>query len=221
MSITNSERNGCKDVFHAFLVKNAIYESYLEIPCLKLETSKPKQLISFSKAVGGNQVDSWIHFYEDDVAFERIWNNPKKYLPILKRFSGVITLDFSIYRDMPLVMQYWNVYRSRAIGHWLQENGISVIPNVRFGDDRTFNVACAGIKEHTTIAIGSHGCLKRVVDREFFVNGLKFIINELQPTTIVIYGAAPDKIFSQYRDMGIEIIQFDSEFMKSRKKVSI
>ena len=34
MSSINSTRSGCKDVFHAFLVKNATYGGNLEIPCL-------------------------------------------------------------------------------------------------------------------------------------------------------------------------------------------
>ena len=37
MSRKNGTRSGCKDVFHAFLVKNATYDSPLEIPCLKTE----------------------------------------------------------------------------------------------------------------------------------------------------------------------------------------
>ncbi len=62
------------------------------------------------------------------VAFERIWTTPNKYLPIIKKFRGVITPDFSVYRDMPLVMQQWNIYRSRAIGHWLQEKRCNGYP---------------------------------------------------------------------------------------------
>ena len=79
------------------------------------------------------------HFFEDDYLFERLWRNPKIYLPILKQYNGVILPDFSLYRDMPLVMQLWNIYRSRAIGCWLQSNGIKVIPDVRFGDERTYH----------------------------------------------------------------------------------
>ena len=41
MSEMNSTRNGCRDVFHAFLVKNATYDSNLEIPCLAREVQKP------------------------------------------------------------------------------------------------------------------------------------------------------------------------------------
>ena len=118
MSKNNSTRNGCKDVFHAFLVKNANYDSSLEIPCLKNEFRTPQKLITFSKAIRSTEYDAWVHFYEDDTSFERLWNRPNTYLPILKKFKGVISPDFSVYRDMPLVMQQWNIYRCRALGHW-------------------------------------------------------------------------------------------------------
>ena len=220
MSRKNGTRSGCKDVFHAFLVKNATYDSPLEIPRLKTEMRKPQKLIAFSKAVRGTEYDAWVHFYEDDAAFERLWNRPNTYFPILKKFKGVISPDFSVYRDMPLVMQQWNVYRSRAIGHWLQENGIPVIPNIRFGDDRTFELSCAGINKHGVIAVGSHGCIRLLSERKYFISGLKYVVDTLEPKTIVVYGATPDEVFAQYKEMGIEILQFDSDFMQSRKAVS-
>lgn len=219
MSKENGTRGGCKDVFRAFLVKNATYEGQLEIPCLKKEFLKPSRLISFSKAIRSNDHEAWIHFYEDDVVFERIWNSPNKYLPIVKKFKGVITPDFSVYRDMPLVMQQWNIYRSRAIGHWLQENNVAVIPNIRFGDERTYRVACYGIQKCGTVAVGTHGCIKGVIDRNYFTEGLEYIIGKLQPSTLIVYGAAPNKIFEKYRQEGIEVLQFDSDFMKSRRAV--
>lgn len=161
-----------------------------------------------------------VHFYEDDTAFERLWNRPNTYLPILKKFKGVISPDFSVYRDMPLVMQQWNIYRSRAIGHWLQENGIPVIPNIRFGDERTFKLSCAGINKQEVIAVGSHGCIRLLSERKYFISGLKYVIDTLEPQTIVVYGATPDEVFAPYIQMGIEILQFDSDFMQSRKAVS-
>ena len=68
MSKMNGTRNGCKDVFRAFLVKNATYDSNLEIPCLAREIKKPMKLVVFSKAMRSVNFDAWIHFYEDDVA---------------------------------------------------------------------------------------------------------------------------------------------------------
>ena len=218
MSQINSTRPGCKDVFHAFMVQNATYEGNIEIPCIKPETKLPEKLIPFSKAVGGTDCDAWVHFYEDDAAFERLWNNPLKYLPILKRYNGVIAPDFSLYRDMPLVMQYWNIYRSHAVAVWLQDNGVPVIANVRWGDERTYNTCCHGVPKGSSISVGSHGCIKLRQERGFFADGLAHIVRVLQPKTIIVYGTAPDTIFGQYKKDGIKILQFDSDYMVAHRK---
>lgn len=218
MSRINSTRRGCKDVFHAFMVNNSTYDSELEIPCIKPEEALPKKIISFSKAVGGADYGAWIHFYEDDVAFERLWNNPFRYLPMLKRYSGVIAPDFSLYRDMPLVMQFWNIYRSHAVATWLQSEGVPVIANVRWGDSRTYSACCAGVPRKSAIAIGSHGCLKLSRERRYFAQGLRNVVDTLCPSTIVVYGAAPGNIFDRYKKDGIAILQFDSDFAVVHRK---
>ncbi len=221
MSQINCTRVGCRDVFHAFLVEKATYEGFLEIPEIDYGDFRPGKLIAFSKAIRSKDYDCWVHFYEDDAAFERIWNNPRKYLPILQKFKGVISPDFSLYRDMPLVMQFWNIYRNRAIGRWLQDNGVSVIANVRWGDYRTYTACCYGVPVNGTIAIGSHGCIHIKEDRTFFVEGLEQIVKTLKPKTIVVYGSAPSYIFDKYREMGINILQFCSDFAASRRKEGV
>lgn len=218
MSKVNSTRSGCRDVFRAFLVKKAQFATDLEIPCIAPETSLPERMISFSKAISSTDYDQWVHFYEDDVSFERIWNYPEKYLPILRKFKGVISPDFSLYRDMPLVMQQWNTYRGRAIGHWLQKNGVPVLANVRWGDKRTYRLSCAGVAKGGIIAVGSHGCIKLVEERKFFAAGLAYVVKTLEPKTIIVYGTAPDSVFGEYRNAGIRIIQFDSEYTAAHRK---
>lgn len=221
MSVKNSTRSGCKDVFHAFMVRNATYEGELEIPNIAPITAIPSKLIPFSKAISSREFDAWVHFYEDDVSFERIWNKPLKYLPILKRYKGVIAPDFSLYRDMPLAMQHWNIYRSHAVAVWLQDEGVPVIANVRWGDERTYDICCFGVPKHSAIAIGSHGCIKLLSDRIHFVGGLDHIVKKLEPSTIIIYGTAPDKIFLPYKQKGIDILQFDSDCSVAHRKAVI
>lgn len=218
MAVENGTRTGCRDVFRAFLVKNAHYEGDLEIPCINAEQKLPSKLVPFSKAISRKDYDAWVHFYEDDASFERLWNHPNKYLPILKKYKGVITPDFSVYRDMPLVMQQWNIYRSRALGHWLQDNGIPVIVNVRWGDERTYDLSCTGVPINSTIAIGSHGCIKLLRERRCFEQGLDYVVDKLHPKTIIVYGAAPEIIFLKYVKNGIELLQFDSNYMITHKK---
>jgi hypothetical protein len=112
-------------------------------------------------------------FYEHDKNFERLWNTPNKYLNKLKKFKGVISPDFSLYRNMPLVMQMWNTYRGRALAIWLQDNGVQIIPNVRFNDERTYEFCFCGIEKYSTVAIGTHGCIKKNIDKKYFKNGLE------------------------------------------------
>ena len=163
MSRINSQRKSCIDVFNAFLVAFATYAGLFEFPIIKPTYDIPNRLIAFSKAISCKDYDQWVHFYEDDHLFERIWRNPQKYLDILKKYNGVILPDFSLYRDMPFAMQIWNIYRSRAIGHWLQSNGIKVIPNIRYGDRRTYKICCDGISKNCVIAIGSHGTISMLL----------------------------------------------------------
>ncbi|MBO7453745.1 MAG: DUF4417 domain-containing protein [Clostridiales bacterium] len=222
MSKENGTRKGCKDVFHVFLVSLATFAGFFEFPIINPCYEIPNRLIPFSKCISSKDHNYWVHFYEDDYLFERLWRNPKRYLSILKRYNGVILPDWSLFRDMPLVMQLWNIYRSRAIGTWLQINGVKVIPNVRFGDRRTYRCCCDGLPKHAVISIGSHGTIKTIVDREIFVKGLDVVIRRLQPIAIVIYGTAPDYIFEKYRQIGIHIVCFKSELgndMTSLKEV--
>lgn len=220
MNTENFEKH--YDVFHSFLVENADYEGYFELPKIKTTNIIPEKLVTFSKAMARtwNDFDCWVMFYEHDVKFERLWHNPKQYLAKLKRFKGIISPDFSLYRNMPLCMQMWNTYRGRAIAVWLQNNGAEIIPNVRFNDERTYEFCFDGIEKFKTVAVGTHGCIKNRIDKDYFKDGLAEMVKRLSPKTIIVYGSVPDDIFKKYRDMGINILPFESEFSKSRKQVT-
>ena len=80
MSSSNSQRRGCIDVFNAFLVSTATYAGIFEFPRILPTYGTPKKVIAFSKAISCKDYDQWVHFYEDDYLFERLWRNPSKYL---------------------------------------------------------------------------------------------------------------------------------------------
>ncbi len=217
MLIQNNTRQ-VKDVFRSFLVKNADYAGKEEIPCIITSNLLPKKVISFSNAISSKDFNSWIHFYEDDWRFEKLWNNPQKYLSIIKRFKGIISPDYSLYYDMPLMYQGWNTYRGKALGYWLQENGVEIIPNVRWGDERTFELSTLGVEKNKTIAVGTHGCIKTIEGKQMFIRGFDYVVQALKPKNIIVYGRMPDKIFCLAKMYGINLIQFDSEFALSHKK---
>lgn len=78
-------------------------------------------------------------------------------------------------------------------------------------------VCCDGISQNSTIAVGTHGILKNKEDRNFFIEGVDSVVKTIEPSAIVVYGSAPEKIFGKYLSSGIGIIQFDSEFAKMHK----
>lgn len=214
-------KNPVEDVFKAFLVENARYDGEFEIPCINTSDKLPNKLIPFSKAMHCSDYNQWVCFYESDDKFIQFWRNPKKYLPRLKKFKGIITPDFSLYRDMPYAVQITNTYRGKALGHWLQSNGLKVIPNVRWGQPRTYELACMGVEKNKTIAVGTLGCLKDTEECQWFTSGLDYVIEYLRPDNIIVYGSAPDKVFSVAKMQGINIIPFESETKKYFKEVKL
>ena len=138
-----------------------------------------------------------------------------RWLELLKSFRGVILPDYSVYRDMPLIVQLYNIYRSRAIGCWLQANEVKVICNLRWGDRRTHRLCCDGAPRCCVIAVGTHGTLKDRDSRRRFAEGLSAVVARLQPTAIVVYGDAPESIFGGCREMGIRIVPFASDVARA------
>lgn len=85
--------------------------------------------------------NSFICFYIDDYKFDGvkgIWHDYKSALKVIKHFEGVITPDFSTYKDFPMPFKIYNTYRMRAFGYWLSRKNIKVINNVRWGAKETY-----------------------------------------------------------------------------------
>lgn len=94
-----------------------------ELPPLEPCDVKPHDLISFNFCKTATDFNCGVHFCIDDYQFERVWNEPHKYVDLLKKFECVVCPDFSVYIDMPYPMKLWNIYRSRALGFFWQPKG--------------------------------------------------------------------------------------------------
>lgn len=208
------------DVFKSELVKTAQFSPIFELPQLKPVHFTPANAIPFEKAYSKATDKNWLHFYTHDHIFECVWNNPNRYLPVFKRIAGVITPDFSIYREMPLAMQIWNTYRNRALAFWLQREGVPIIPNIRWGDERTYAFAFEGLPKGGTVAISTNGLLRNKLDREYFKQGLAVMIEALRPQTVVNYSRMPDDIFGPYRNNGPELIEIPYYAFSARKEAA-
>ena len=130
---------------------------------------------------------------------------PQRYIDEIEKFKISSTVDCSVYRDMPLVLQLANIAVSRSVGCYLQEQGKKVYTNVRWGDERTYTnklfdipPAFAGVPKHSIVCIGSYGCIQSKEDKYYFEAGLAAMLEELEPIHVLDYGNYNPKIFSQY-----------------------
>ena len=175
------------------------------IPKLLKEKHVPKSLMGFNYVKSAKNYDSGVHFFVDDYQFERVWNDPSKYVQLLAPFDCVLTPDFSLYRDMPLCMQMWNTYRSRLIGQYWQESGLTVIPTVSWCEKESYDFCFDGLPENSVLAISSVGILADSKAMPLFKDGIKELIERKHPTKLIVYGR-PIKDF----DYGVETVSFSN-----------
>ena len=204
------QRTVIDDGFNPELVETAFFAGELEIPIL----DPPKQIviptgmIPFSQMGKTKDFTEIVHFYEHDFKFKNVLTSPSEYVKKLKRFSGVITPDCSLYRDMPLLLQYMNVYKNRAIGYYFQKNGLYVIPNIRWGDERSYTtkivgekVAFLGISKQSIVSVSTYGCIRGSENQYYFQSGLEAMLEELEPRIVLVHGAMPDSVFKDYLNL--------------------
>lgn len=207
MSTNKNNKNLIDDGFRADLVKNATFDGLLEIPSIKKNEAIiiPKDTIPFSLMNQTKDYTEFVIFYEHDIKFADLLLATDEYIDQLSNFQGVISPDCSLYRDMPLVLQIANTYMSRAIGYYLQQQGIYVIPNVRWGDERSYTTcelpekfAFLGLPKHSIVSIGTYGCIQSKINKHYFKEGLRAMLEELEPKVVIVYGSMPDSIFGEF-----------------------
>lgn len=129
------------------------------------------------------------HFYMDDAKFEKYWDYPQKYLPILQQYPYVIGPDFSVFYQWPKDLKTINAFRNKLLMAFWQKHGISVIPNVVWDDTRSIEPMIEGLPKHSVIAINSTGLRDYPMSTKLWQEGYEYVLNELQPTHILRYGA--------------------------------
>lgn len=142
------------------------------------------------------------HFFIDDYQFERLWNNPRAYIDILKSFKYVLQPDFSLFTDIPIAISQYNHFRKQWLGAYYQLNGVNVIPTLCWSDMRSFGFCLEGVPRHSVVAVSTKGCMKS--DRKLFIEGFNKAMSILEPSLVLWFGEKLDVDFERIeypRDM--------------------
>jgi len=135
------------------------------------------------------------HFFLDDYRFERVWNRPSVYVQRLSQFPVVLTPDFSLYLDWPYSVNLWNVYRSRWLGRYWQEHGITVIPTVGWAGESSFSYCFQGIPIGSTVALSPPDVRSSDVLYKFLA-GYREMLRQIRPVAVWSYGVLPVQVRS-------------------------
>ncbi len=183
-------------------------------------TQVPKGLVPFEKAKRTSNKRQYVHFYMHDKYFARVLTATDKYVDLLKEFDGVITPDCTMLAGQAPCIQQTNTYFNRAVGFYLQKQGIPVIANIRWSDEESFKYCFLGVPKNGIVSISTHGCLRSKRDKELFRIGTKEMIKVLEPTDILVHGYMPDEVFGEFYSQA-RFHRYPSLFEQTHKKEGI
>ncbi len=208
-----NERHRTNDTYNLDIIDVTKTEGFYQMPIIKNNNYIPKDIIGFNYAKTSKEKNVGIHFYLDDYQFERLWNNPKDYIEILKQYDCIFSPDFSLYMDMPIAMKIWNVYRSRLIGQYYQEQGIKVIPTLSWAEKETFKFCFDGIPQGSIVSISTIGVKRNKEALKIWKVGVDELIKKIKPSTILVYGG---KLEYDYGD--IQVIYYQNKVTENMKR---
>ena len=194
-----------RDVFHAWMLDELDFSRPWDMPKLAAVDAHPKALVPFSVAMEDKFQDyeCFVHFFEDDFRFERVWNDPRKYLSKLSKFDGVVMPDFSTCIDFPRPLKMWNAYRNQLLGAWFQKQGLTTLPNARHQPGCDWLIEALPL--HSVICICGRALTKDLTERKRFVRDVRTTVDFLEPTAIVYYGSDLYDVMAYPRSLGIPV----------------
>lgn len=103
------------------------YPQLIPLPSIRKDDIKLEglELISCANAKENDLLNSYkgVHFFVDDYRFKGIYDNPERTLRKYRQYAFLLSPDFSLYVDMPIEEQFYNVFRNRWVGAYWQSLG--------------------------------------------------------------------------------------------------
>ncbi len=181
-----------------YLVEGADFVGDAGIPMLMdlNNTQIPKGMLPFEKAKKDSYSKrQYVHFYMHDKYFADILTATTKYVNLLKQYDGVITPDCSMLIGQSKCIQQTNTYFNRAVGFYLQRQGIPVIANIRWSDESSFAYCFLGVPKNSIVCVSTHGCIRSSREKEMFRKGLSEMLRVLEPTDVLVHGYMSAEVF--------------------------
>lgn len=183
-----------------------------EFPIIKKQDINVDEIkfLSFvnAKKEDSENADKTIHFFTYDWKFEKVYKNAEEEIEKLKQYKYLLSPDFSIFTNMPLALQIESVFKNRWCGAYWQSKGLTVIPTVSWGDEKSFHFCFDGIEEGSVVAVCTY---YRENCEEEFMLGYNEMMKRIKPSKVICY----DEPFKSMTGDVIEFLPTTYEWTKN------
>ena len=100
-----------------------------------------------------------------------------------------------MYVDFPKAVQIFNHYRKHWCAAYWQEQGLTVIPTISWGEKDSWDWCFDGEPEGSVVAVSNVGCMKNKEGRKLFLDGYNEMLTRLQPKEVLFYA----HVFDDYK----------------------
>lgn len=130
-----------------------------------------------------------ICFFEDDYKFTHaVWEGLDRTTYRLRDYTTLLTPDYSLYVDVPKQYNLDKIYKCRFAGAYWVNCGYGVLPTASWGSVDSFKYCFNGLPKHSVIAVCGIGIDWCKPATELWEMGIRELINQIEPTTIIVYG---------------------------------
>ena len=88
-----------------------------------------------------------------------------------------------------------------------------MIPNVRWGDERSFEFCFQGLPTNDIVCISTHGCIRGYENKYYFKLGLDEMLRILKPKVVLVHGSMPDDVFLDFINKA-KFVRYESYISK-------
>ena len=141
-------------------------------------------------------------FYEEDDAFSGIFDKPAETVDKMKEYEWgqVVSPEFTIYRDMPLVLMQYIYYKTMYMTRYFQEAGFKVVPMIHLFDEKDdrhqglwywsgIPKGCPVVSAQINTVYGRMASKDSYEERGMFFREMERMVAELQPQNDLLYGS--------------------------------
>jgi len=120
-----------------------------------LDYSFPERFARWGSLKASDTRSVPLHGFVDDWRIEAIWRDELKGLEKVYYQGVAVAPDYTVENDYPLPLAFYNVWRSRVVSRFWQENGIFAIPALQWSRPEINQYLFRGLADCEIVAVRS------------------------------------------------------------------